>query len=186
MYTTTSDEFQRLDTISQDACAKVIYATITTRLDYHNGFLLGLPGKTWRRLHARTMLLASSLVPGTVSISHLCYNILIGFWLNIEWCSKCLLYRIQKELHSESAPAYLKKCCNLHKPRTTTLLESHVHLYKSELWSRVPYTPWPRLLCSTWSKPVTSKHWQAGTIDYVRITFHGTPLRSSTAQNISL
>ena len=34
--------------LTQDACAKVTYATITTRLDYHKGLLLGLSDNTRR------------------------------------------------------------------------------------------------------------------------------------------
>ncbi len=36
--------------LTQEACARVINATVTSRLDFHNGLLLGVPDKTLSRM----------------------------------------------------------------------------------------------------------------------------------------
>jgi hypothetical protein len=36
--------------LTQDVCAKVINATVTSNLDYHNAFLLGVTDQTMHRL----------------------------------------------------------------------------------------------------------------------------------------
>ena len=56
--------------ITQDACAKAINATVTSRLDFHNGLLLGLPVKSLHRLQLLQNN-AARLLTGTKRREHL-------------------------------------------------------------------------------------------------------------------
>lgn len=102
--------------LTQDACAAVINATVTSRLDFHNGLLLGVPDKTLRKLQL-VQNSAARLLTGTRKREHITPVLQSLHWLPISHRVQFkVLVTIHKALHSDTAPSYISELCVLHKP----------------------------------------------------------------------
>ena len=103
--------------LTPEACAKAINATVTSRLDYHSGLLLGLPDKTIRKLQIAQNN-AARLLTGTGRREHITPVLQHLHWLPVrQRITFKIMTTIQKTLHSATAPTYLKELCTVHEPR---------------------------------------------------------------------
>jgi hypothetical protein len=102
--------------LTQDACAAVINAMVTSRLDFHNGLLLGVPDKTLRKLQL-VQNSAARLLTGTRKREHITPVLRSLHWLPVSHRVQFkVLVTIHKALHSDTAPSYISELCVLHKP----------------------------------------------------------------------
>ena len=111
--------------LTNSACAKAINATVISRLDYHNGLLLGQPANRVRKLQVAQNNAARLLsrAPKRQSITPVLKEL---HWLPVE---KRIQYKvlclIQQAVHSPSAPVYMKDLCELYTPRRDNLRSSN-------------------------------------------------------------
>jgi hypothetical protein len=103
--------------LTQEACASVIHATVTSRLDFHNGLLAGLAEKQLSRLqvaqnHAARLLTCTHMRAHiTPVLSHL-------HWLPVKQrVSYKVLMTIHKGLHCEPCPQYIRDLFTTYQPR---------------------------------------------------------------------
>jgi len=103
--------------LSFDACANILHATVTSRLDFHNGLLAGVSEKLLSRLQgvhnnaARLLTRISRREHITPVLSKL-------HWLPIKQrITYKLLSLVHKVLHTDTAPMYLKEQLTLYRPR---------------------------------------------------------------------
>lgn len=95
--------------LNQTACARVINATVTSRLDFHNALLLGLPANRTHKLQIMQNN-AARLLSGCDRREHITPILYKLHWLPVVERSKfkvCCF--IHKSIHSVSSPDYLKK-----------------------------------------------------------------------------
>jgi len=103
--------------LTQEACARAIHATVITRLDFHNGLLLGLPDRLLYRLqicqnHAARML------TGTLRGAHITPVLSHLHWLPIKQrVSYKILMTLHKLLHVDTSPRYLRDMFTVYHPR---------------------------------------------------------------------
>lgn len=103
--------------LTPSACAQAVNATVTSRLDFHNGLLLGVPEKTLRRLQL-VQNSAARLLHGTRRYDHITPTLQTLHWLPVrQRVAFKVLVTLQKSIHSPKAPMYLKELCVLHQPR---------------------------------------------------------------------
>jgi hypothetical protein len=98
------------------SCAKVINATVTSRLDYHNALLLGLPARRVKKLQIAQNN-AAHLLTQTPRRDHITPVLARFHWLlvekRVEFKALTLLF---KGVHSNMAPDYLKNMCSIYTP----------------------------------------------------------------------
>ena len=103
--------------LSDDACASAINATVTSRLDYHNGLLLGLPHKSTQRLQLLQNN-AACLLTGVSRREHVTPVLKNLHWLPVDnRITFKVLATIHKSLHSTNGPSYIKELFQLYHPR---------------------------------------------------------------------
>ncbi len=105
-------QLQRIKSIrshlSMDIGAKIINALVTSRLDFNNGLLVGLPEKTTARLQLAQNN-AARLLTGASRREHITPHLEALHWLPV--CQRIkfkTLTMIHKAVHSDTAPSYLK------------------------------------------------------------------------------
>ena len=103
--------------LTQSACANAIHATVTSRLDFNNGLLLGIPTNTLSRLQIAQNN-AARLLTGAKKSDHIkpvLYNL---HWLPVQQrVTFKILTTIHKAIHSVTAPAYLTELLSIYQPR---------------------------------------------------------------------
>jgi hypothetical protein len=138
--------------LDTDTCAKVINATVTSRLDYHNGLLCGIHDKHIKSLQlvqnnaARLLTQSSRQQHITPTLQHL-------HWLPIKYrVSFKVLTLIHCALHNDDAPEYMRSLFMVHRPgralhssddeRRLTVPRSHcyygdrsVQVHGAKLWN---------------------------------------------------
>ena len=100
--------------LTSTACARAINATVTSRLDYHNALLLGLPANRTHKLQVLQNN-AARLLSGCCRRDHITPVLHDLHWLPVVQRSKfkvCTL--IHKSIHSPSSPLYLKSLFTIH------------------------------------------------------------------------
>ena len=97
--------------LTQEACAKVINATVISHLDYHNALQLGI---IYRQMHRLQMAQNNTARCLTITryrqhISPVLQQLL---WLPVrQRVVFKVLTTIQKSLHTLSAPKYMRELC---------------------------------------------------------------------------
>ena len=105
--------------LTKEACAQAINTTVLSRLDYHNGLLLGAPEKLVHKLQVAQNS-AARLLTGTSRREHITPVLKHLHWLPVrQRITFKVLTNIQKSLHSETAPQYMRELCPVHQPRRT-------------------------------------------------------------------
>ena len=104
--------------ITSDACKTLVQATITSRLDYANALLYGIPSKLTDRLQM-VQNSAARLVTRTRRRDHITPVLVALHWLPVKYRIryKVLLYTF-KALH-ETAPPYICSLVTRHAPSRT-------------------------------------------------------------------
>ena len=101
--------------ISQNACEKLVHAVISSRLDYANALLIGLPKKALNPLQS-IQNIAARIITKTRKYDHITPILRTLHWLpvkaRIEFKIICVTYRI---IHG-SAPEYLCDLVTLRRP----------------------------------------------------------------------
>ena len=102
--------------LTQSACAKILHATVTSRLDFHNGLLAGLPDKTICRLQVAQNN-AARLLRQVGRREHITPVLSSLHWLPVrQRIAYKVLMVIQKTLHTTTAPNYLCEQFTLYQP----------------------------------------------------------------------
>ena len=102
--------------LDNDTCAKVINATITSRLDYHNGLLLGVHDKLIRPLQV-VQNNAARLLTRSGRREHISPTLQRLHWLPIKQRTAFkVLTIIHKALHDEHSPQYLSTMFSVYRP----------------------------------------------------------------------
>ena len=105
--------------LTHEACKKAINATVLSRLDYHNGLLLGTSEKNIHRLQVAQNN-AARLLTGTSRRDHITPVLQHLHWLPVRQRTTFkILTVIQKSLHGNHAPTYMKGLLSLYCPRRT-------------------------------------------------------------------
>ena len=108
--------------LNNDTCAKIVHAFVTSRLDFNNALLIGLPHRTLYRIQI-VQNSAARLLSQTKKYDHITPVLHKLHWLPVHQRIKFkILYIIHKAIFSDDAPIYLQSLVTLHKP--TTLLRS--------------------------------------------------------------
>eukprot|EP00914_Ancora_sagittata_P016099 GHVO01032167.1.p1 GENE.GHVO01032167.1~~GHVO01032167.1.p1 ORF type:complete len:200 (-),score=1.21 GHVO01032167.1:528-1127(-) len=115
--------YQHLRTIARvrryldpDSSAKAINATVTSRLDYHNGLLAGAPQCVLKPLQ-RLQNNAARVLTRTNRREHITPVLEILHWLPIkERTDYKMMTLIHNALHNENAPAYMKEMFCVYRP----------------------------------------------------------------------
>jgi len=103
--------------LTPEARAKAINSTVLSHLDYHNGLLLGVTDKTLKKLELAQNC-AARVLTGTRPRDHITPVLIHLHWLPVrQRLSFKVLTTIQKSLHSEIAPTYMKELCPTYQPR---------------------------------------------------------------------
>jgi hypothetical protein len=103
--------------LTQEACASVIHATVTSRLDFHNGLLAGLPDKLLSRLQV-VQNHAARLLTGTHRRAHITPVLEKLHWLPVKQrADHKVLMLIHKALHTTTSPQYLRDLVDVYQPR---------------------------------------------------------------------
>jgi len=102
--------------LNTSACARVIHACVTSRLDFHNGLLAGIADKHLSRLQVAQNN-AARLLTGTRKSDHITPVLIQLHWLPVrERIAYKILTTIHSALHSPNAPSYLQECFIIYKP----------------------------------------------------------------------
>lgn len=103
--------------LSFDACAKILHATVTSRLDFHNGLLAGVSQKLLSRLQV-VHNNAARLLTGINRCEHITPVLCKLHWLPVKQrIAYKLLSLVFKVLHTDTVPRYLKDQLTLYRPR---------------------------------------------------------------------
>jgi hypothetical protein len=102
--------------LDKATCEKLIHSVITSRLDYHNGLLLGLSEKLLNRLQIAQNN-AARLLTGSRRHDHIKPVLFHLHWLPVKQriAFKILLI-IHKSVHAPNAPLYLRNQISLYIP----------------------------------------------------------------------
>jgi hypothetical protein len=142
--------------LTPEACAKAVNATVLSRLDFHNGLLLGLPDRALHKLQVAQNN-AARLLTGTSRKEHITPVLKNLHWLPVrQRVTFKTLSLIQKSLHSPVAPPYMREMHTVYEPgRSLRSSQDQWKLtvqrsrnkygsrsYKSlgaQLWNKLPY-----------------------------------------------
>lgn len=141
--------------LDTDICAKVINATVTSRLDYHNGLLCGIHDK-----HIKSLQLvqnnAARLLSQSSRHQHITPTLIQLQWLPIKYrVSFKVLTLIHCALHNNNAPDYIRTLFMVHRPARAlrssqdewrlSIPRSHcyygdrsIQVYGARLWNSLP------------------------------------------------
>ena len=102
--------------IATDACRTLVQETLTSRLDYANVLLYGIPQTLLNRLQ-RVQHSAASLVTRTRKVDHITPVLIKLHWLPIEYRVqyKVLLYTFKAMI--DLAPSYIRALVEKQQPR---------------------------------------------------------------------
>ena len=140
--------------LDNDTCAKTIHATVTSRLDYHNGLLAGIPNTQLRRLQL-VQNKAARLLSRTSKTQHITPVLFSLHWLPIKQrISYKILTVVYKALNNTSGPLYIKDLLPLYQPArhlrsadSVSLVRPKIHRAEGErtlsahgalLWNKLP------------------------------------------------
>ena len=142
--------------IDHETCAKAIHACVTSRLDYHNALLTGVPDYQRRKLEL-VQNHAAQLLSGTPIRMHIQPVLCQLHWLPIQYRIQYkVLSFIHQAVHCDEAPAYLKEFCTIYTPArnlrsandpyTLTIPPTPKRkvgnksfpVYGAELWNKLP------------------------------------------------
>ena len=104
--------------LTQDACTKLVHSLVTSRIDYCNSLLVGLPSSSLQRLQRmlNTAARIVSLLPKHHHITPVLHSL---HWLPVEQRIKYkVLLFVFKSLH-QSAPSYLCELISQYQPSRT-------------------------------------------------------------------
>ena len=102
--------------LTDEACARMINALITTRLDFQNSLLLGLPDSEMSRLQ-KAQNSAARLLTGTKRRDHITPILKELHWLPVrQRINFKVILTVHNALHKESSPGYLKEFLSLRCP----------------------------------------------------------------------
>ena len=105
--------------LTKEACTQAINTTVLSRLDYHNGLLLGATEKSVHKLQVAQNS-AARLLTGTSRREHITPILKHLHWLPVrQRITFKVLTIIQKSLHSATAPQYMKDLCPVYQPGRT-------------------------------------------------------------------
>jgi hypothetical protein len=117
--------------LTYDTTVKVINATVTSHLDYHNGLLLGLPDSHLHKLQVAQNN-AARLLTGTPHREHIKPVLYHLHWLPVrQRISFKVMVTIHKAFHATTAPDYLKELFAPYQPRRA--LRSSMDPWKLEV-----------------------------------------------------
>ena len=103
--------------LTQESCATVIHAMVTSRLDFHNGLLAGAPEKSLSRLQVAQNN-AARLLTGTNRRAHMTPVLSHLHWLPVRHrVTFKILMMVHKLLHSSTSPHYLRELLTVYHPR---------------------------------------------------------------------
>jgi len=102
--------------ISSDACKTIVQATITSRLDYANSLLYGLPHTLMSRLQ-RIQNATACIITRTPKREHITPVLLNLHWLPVEYRPKYKVLTFTYKALAGTAPKYI---CDLVQQRQTT------------------------------------------------------------------
>lgn len=144
------------NSITTDACRTLVQATITSRLDYANVLLHGLPKSLIQKLQ-RVQNAAARLISRTRKRDHISPVLVQLHWLPVEYRLqyKVILYTF-KAVHG-TAPAYINDLISVHRPtrslrsanqmlltvpksRTSTYGDRSFRKASATLWNSLPLT----------------------------------------------
>lgn len=151
--------------ITDDACKTLVNSLVTSRLDYGNALLYGLPSTLVNKLQ-RVQNTAARLISRTKKSDHITPTLMDLHWLPVNYrCQYKILLYVFKSLHG-SAPAYLQELVCVHQPvrslrsensrtikpprvRTKTYGERRFDHAAATLWNGLPIDlrNAPSLLC---------------------------------------
>ena len=104
--------------ITTDACSKLMHAFVTSRIDYCNSLLYGLPSNQISRLQ-RVLNTAAHIVSLTKKYEHISPVLLSLHWLPVEQRIKYkVLLFIFYAVHN-TAPSYLSDIITIYQPKRT-------------------------------------------------------------------
>jgi len=102
--------------LTTQACKKAINATVLSHLDFHNALLLGVPDTILGKLQLAQNN-AARLLAGTAYHHHITPVLYQLHWLPVRHrITFKVLTIIQKIIHSETSPDYLREIAPLYKP----------------------------------------------------------------------
>jgi len=105
--------------LTPDACTKAINTTVLSRLDYHNGLLLGVPETSLKKLQVAQNN-AARLLTGTTRREHITPVLRQLHWLPVKQrVAHKTLTLVQKSLHADTAPQYMRDLCTIYQPTRT-------------------------------------------------------------------
>ena len=100
--------------ITDDACKTLVNSLVTSRLDYGNAMLYGLPANITNKLQ-RVQNTAARLISKTKKHQHTTLILVSLHWLHVHYrCQYKLLMYVFKSLHG-SAPVYLQELASVYQ-----------------------------------------------------------------------
>eukprot|EP00914_Ancora_sagittata_P026012 GHVO01051367.1.p1 GENE.GHVO01051367.1~~GHVO01051367.1.p1 ORF type:complete len:260 (+),score=-2.05 GHVO01051367.1:448-1227(+) len=110
--------------LTSDSCAKVINATVTSRLDFHNGLLLGLPTTSKRKLQVAQNN-AARLLTRTSRREHITPVLKQIHWLPVDKRTEFKVLTLMFQgIHCDKSTGYLKSLCPIYTPRRSLRSEN--------------------------------------------------------------
>jgi hypothetical protein len=114
--------------LDKSTCAKVINATVTSRLDFHNGLLAGARAYQLRALQVLQNN-AARLLTGTKTHDHITPVLTSLHWLPVRYrIDFKVLSIIQRALHDHEAPRYIKDSVSVRRPTRELRSSNDVYL----------------------------------------------------------
>ena len=102
--------------LDQPTCVKIICSTVTSRLDFHNGLLTGVPGASLNRIQL-VQNNAARLITGTRKSAHITPILSQLHWLPVKHrITYKILTIIHHAIHTPTAPAYMKDLFTIYRP----------------------------------------------------------------------
>ncbi|CAC5388873.1 unnamed protein product [Mytilus coruscus] len=100
--------------ITEEACKTLVCFLVTSRLDYGNALLYGLPATSIQRIQ-RVQNTAARVITRKRKYDHITPILKSLHWLPVTYRCQCKLMYVFKALHEE-APVYLQELVHIYKP----------------------------------------------------------------------
>ena len=115
--------------ISEDATKSLVCSLVTSRLDYGNALLYGLPACAIQRLQ-RVQNTAAKLITRKKKYDHVSQILKSLHWLPVPFrCKYKILLHVFQSLH-QKAPKYIQELVNTYKPARTLRSENKMEFVK--------------------------------------------------------